>query len=251
MAEKRRFDVSIRMTVFFGPGEIPASSLSLHPIRLAFVVDPEQGSPLVSIGDVPTDEREFDLVFLVDLEGCREALGDVPEASGTWFLTSDQRSIALALLACPLPEPAAQTLRTIKSVELLCAITTSLRQGTLVSAHGAREVDETDTCRIMAARRIIDESWNEKLTLASIARASGLNRVKLTRGFRAIFDCSVAEAIAERRLGGAREMLLVTNLPVAAIGQRCGYRNNASFTRAFSRRFGMAPSHLRAGGIAA
>ena len=62
-----------------------------------------------------------------------------------------------------------------------------------------------------------------------------------------MFDCSVAEAIAERRLGGAHQLLLVTDLPVSAIGYRCGYSNNASFARAFSRRFGLAPSQVRAG----
>jgi len=251
MAEKNRFEVSIRMSVFFGPGEVLESDLSLHPIRIGFALDCDRGASLVAIGPECRDAGQFDIVFVVDPEGCRQVLGDVPEDNGTWHLTSEQRSIALALLNCALSEPAAQTLRTIKAVELLCAVTTGLRDGSLVPAHGACEMDELDTRRIMAARRIIDEGWGEKLTLDSIARASGLNRVKLTRGFRAVFDCSVAEAIAERRLGGARQMLLVTNLPVSAIGYRCGYRNNASFTRAFSRRFGMAPTQLRAGGVAA
>jgi AraC family transcriptional activator of pyochelin receptor len=65
-----------------------------------------------------------------------------------------------------------------------------------------------------------------------------------------MFDCSVTEAIAERRLNGAHRMLLVTDLPVSSIGYRCGYRNNASFARAFTRRFGMAPTQLRASAAA-
>lgn len=251
MKQKQRFDVSIRMTVFFGPGEVSDEAMSIHPIRLSFALDGEHGSPQVAIGTGLPKGLEADILFLVDPDGCREVIGHVPEGTGTWHLPSEQRLIALALLNCALPEPAAQTLRTIKAVELLCAVTTGLHDGSLVPSDGACEFSELDTRRIMTARRIVDESWGERLTLDSIARASGLNRVKLTRGFRALFDCTVAEAIAERRLGGARQMLLVTDLPVSSIGYRCGYRNNASFTRAFSRRFGMAPTLLRAGSIAA
>ncbi len=49
----------------------------------------------------------------------------------------------------------------------------------------------------------------------------------------------------------ARQMLAASDLPVASIGYRCGYLNNASFTRAFSRRFGIAPTQLRLGQLAA
>ena len=100
-------------------------------------------------------------------------------------------------------------------------------------------------------RRLVDERWHEKLTLDGIARACGINRDKLSRGFRTIYNSTVADVLAENRLSGARRMLLATDLPVATVGYRCGYLNNASFTRAFSRRYGLAPSLLRHGAIAA
>ncbi|MEX6650950.1 helix-turn-helix domain-containing protein [Pseudomonas aeruginosa] len=40
-------------------------------------------------------------------------------------------------------------------------------------------------------------------------------------------------------------------MPVSSIGYQCGYLNNASFTRAFSRQFGTTPSSLRAPRLAA
>ena len=103
----------------------------------------------------------------------------------------------------------------------------------------------------MAARQMIDDRASEKLTLDLIARGCGLNRSKLTRGFRELFNCTVAEAIAERRLDLARRMLLTTDLPVSSIGYESGYLNNASFARAFGRRFGRSPSDFRLQGLAA
>jgi AraC family transcriptional activator of pyochelin receptor len=41
-------------------------------------------------------------------------------------------------------------------------------------------------------------------------------------------------------------MLRTTDLPVSSIGYENGYLNNASFARAFSRRFGLSPSDFRA-----
>ena len=40
-------------------------------------------------------------------------------------------------------------------------------------------------------------------------------------------------------------MLLTTDLPVSSIGYVSGYLNNASFTRAFGRRFGHTPTDVR------
>ena len=52
-------------------------------------------------------------------------------------------------------------------------------------------------------------------------------------------------------LAEARRMLLATDLPVASVAYRCSYQNNAAFTRAFNRRFGVPPTALRRTGAAA
>jgi len=62
---------------------------------------------------------------------------------------------------------------------------------------------------------------------------------------------SVGEALADKRLAEARRQLLATDLPVSVIGYRTGYSNNASFTRAFGRHFGVSPTDLRSCGLAA
>jgi AraC family transcriptional activator of pyochelin receptor len=152
---------------------------------------------------------------------------------------------------CPLDGAAGMTLRGAKCVELFCETFAALVGNALVPTHAEVAMSECDTRRIVQARRVIDEQWREKLTLDAIARACGVNRAKLTRGYRALFGVTIADAIAERRLGGARQMLLATDLPVSSVGYACGYQNNASFTRAFSRRFGVVPTRLRAECLAA
>lgn len=193
------------------------------------------------------DDDGHDLALIVAADACVRIFGGLPDAAGRWHLPAEPRAIALEIRDCALPAPARATLRLAKCIELLCATFVAIGDGTLVPVADGSDLSELDAARIVAARRLIDEQWREKLTLDGIARACGTNRAKLTRGFRAMFATTVADAIAERRLGGARQMLLATDLPVSSIGYACGYLNNAAFTRAFSRRYGMAPTRLRTG----
>lgn len=247
---KTRIEVSPEMEAFVGAGPMPVGDRLQDAIVFGFRLsdDAFAYSPAPIADD---DAADFDIVFFVTVEGCLRVFGGRPDDEAMWHLPSDMRAIALAILDSRSDCTASMTLRMAKSIELLCVAFEKFSDQSLIPADGAGDLSATKAQRIAAARRLIDERWNEKLTLDSIARSCGINRVKLTRGFRSMFDMSVADAILERRLGGARELLLVTDLPVSSIGYRCGYLNNASFSRAFSRRFGQTPSHFRTGRLAA
>ncbi|QNQ11773.1 AraC family transcriptional regulator [Sphingomonas alpina] len=167
-----------------------------------------------------------------------------------YHLTSEQRAIGLALRDYP-AGTFCEAYRTGKSIELLCETGRLLASGELIPVAADGVLSLADSRRLVDARRIIDERWSEKLTLDGLARACGINRAKLTRGFRELYHCTVAEALAERRLAEASRRLLSTDLPVSKIGYESGYLNNASFARAFGRRFGVSPSEYRGRTLAA
>ena len=244
-----RIDVSPEMVAFVGIGGIRADILTPDVVVLGYALSDGTVAIVPDADDALGGSdalSDADIVLIVTKAACRRIFDLVPDVAVTWHLPSDVRAIVLAIGDCALPAAARETLRLAKSIELLCATFERLGAGALVPVDGARVLSAVDAGRIVAAQRMIDDHWHEKLTLERIARTCGINRAKLTRGFRAMFDSSIADAIAERRLGGARTMLLSTDLPVASVGYACGYLNNASFTRAFSRRFGVAPTQLRA-----
>jgi AraC family transcriptional regulator, transcriptional activator of the genes for pyochelin and ferripyochelin receptors len=168
-----------------------------------------------------------------------------------YHLASELRAIAVALRDCPMGGEARRVYRAAKGIELLCETIRLMEAAGVVPLASGGGLSLADATRILAARRMIDERWSEPLSLQAIGRACGLNRAKLTRGFRDMFDVSIAKAIAERRLSQAGRMLLTTDLPVSSIGYENGYLNNASFARAFARRYGVAPSNYRAARLAA
>ncbi len=235
-------EVSPEMTLLMGDGPLSAAPLPAKAIVLSFTIETE--TPTVSFGDF--DEALPGGLVLVVARAAFERIGGAADLAGTYHLPSALRAIALAMHNDPLTGEALKVYRLGKSIELLCETIRMQNAGELVALASESALSLDDTRRIAAARRMIDERWNEKLTLDKIARACGVNRAKLTRGFRDMFSCTIAEAIAERRLSQASLMLRTTDLPVSSIGYENGYLNNASFARAFSRRFGVSPSNFRA-----
>lgn len=249
MPSKHPVIVSPEMTTYIGRGACDRRLLPPDALLLGFGDFGELIVRMLSVSELEAEEHL--LVFAVSRGACRRLFGDLPDSDARWYLPSDLRALGQSIVAPDCDDAAADTLRLARSIELLCQFFAALRAGDLVPVEGPSSLTEGDIARIAAARQIVDTRWHEKLTIDNIAKSCGINRDKLTRGFRELYQCSIAEALSERRLRHARQMLAASDLPVASIGYRCGYLNNASFTRAFSRRFGMAPTAMRRVGIAA
>lgn len=251
-------DVSDEMVSLVGAGAVGAVAKPVGPVAFVitfgalgtpatvqYLADPTRTALNVNL--------QMRVILIVSRTACQRILGGplMLNDGCLYHLPAALRAIAIAIRDCDLPDAACTPYRLAKSIELLCDLLRAHSQDSLVPVSAECFLSSADTQRLLTARRIIDDRWSEKLTLDIIARASGLNRAKLTRGFREMFDCSVADAIVSQRLTEAGRMLLATDLPISSIGYRCGYLNNASFTRAFVRRFGEAPTSYRARKIAA
>ena len=251
----KAIDVSPEMLTLVGVGDLGDHRWPQSPVAFEFDFVTPSSVRFHSNPVKAALERDGNagLIFLVARDACERLLGqslDIVDGE-VFLLPAALRGIAQTIRDCVLPEPVAVPYRLAKSIELLCELLSAHGAGELAPACGSGTLSQLDMKRIAAARQIIDEQWHEKLTLCQIARCCGLNRNKLSRGFRELYHCTVAQALAERRLAEASRQLIATDLPVSLIGYRSGYLNNAAFTRAFGRRYGQSPSHFRACGVAA
>lgn len=254
LIERCWVQVSHEMAAMVGPGSLPQRPWPADPVALIYTLGCVGTPATVRWSKTPTPAELDDgqLLLIVSAPAIERLFGALPDGQGGCFhISRELREIAIAIRDCTMPDAALEPYRLAKSIELLCDTLRLIADGALVPALGESHLSQEDSRRILNVRSMIDERWAEKLTLDKLSRACGLNRAKLTRGFRDMFDCSIADVLAEKRLEGARMLLLSTDLPVASVGYRCGYLNNASFTRAFARRFGVAPSQYRAGRLAA
>lgn len=261
LVARRCLVVSPELTVLTGRGPFCDFSKPSMALAIAFgfgaigvpatvsLVGAAKAEPLVSEDTGVT--RIILLIAPAGLARIQAATHPQAEERLDFHLPSSLGAIALSLRDCDRSSEAGDIYRSAKAIELLCETWTALDAGDLIPVAGDSDLSQADSRRLLEARRLIDEQWGQKLSLHGIAASCGLNREKLTRGFRKMFSCSVAEALAERRLSEASRMLVTTDLSVSSIGYENGYLNNASFARAFGRRFGLSPSDYRAARIAA
>ena len=82
-------------------------------------------------------------------------------------------------------------------------------------------------------------------TLEALALEAGMSRTALAVRFRQAVGTSPIRYLAEWRMLKARDLLLTTDLTLAAIADRSGYRSEFAFARAFKRIHGLPPGAVR------
>lgn len=241
-------DVSPEMTTIVGCGVVPAGALpeGAAQLRLHLATAPRL-SVRATHGPLPAEEGGRFLTLVVQRSALARLFDWSPRAcdDADFHLPHDLATIAERIWQEGRSPEVTHTYRLAKSIELLCELVEAIQRGMLMPFHDGGSLSLGDSRRLLAAKQLIDEESAQKLTLAEIAWRCGLNRTKLARGFREVYHCSISQALVDRRLDEARLQLMSTDLPIGVIGYRSGYLNNAAFTRAFGRRFGIAPSDFR------
>lgn len=95
---------------------------------------------------------------------------------------------------------------------------------------------------------VIEAGYHRPISLRDVARDMGLTPGHLTTVVGRKTGRTVQQWITERRMTEARRLLAETDLTVAAVGARVGYRDTSYFIRRFRRSHGSAPLEWRRAG---
>lgn len=87
--------------------------------------------------------------------------------------------------------------------------------------------------------------YNQTLKLQQLSRISFLNPYYLIREYKNMFGLSPGQAIIERRLEVAYELIQHTNKSITEICHEVGYNDISSFSKLFKSRYGKAPIYYR------
>lgn len=149
--------------------------------------------------------------------------------------TPDLTNILLQLIDIATHENAAS--------ELLCShllnslITTTL---TLTDTHNSNHYK-----KINQIKKNIDESFQKKLTLDSIAKEFFISKYHMSREFKKNYGITINNYITNKRTTLAKQLLRFTDKSINEISQLCGYHDNSYFNKVFKKVEKLSPSEYR------
>ncbi len=102
-------------------------------------------------------------------------------------------------------------------------------------------LSEEDMFCLQKAREILFFEYQEPPSLEELARKVGINRNKLTTGFRQLFGTTVWSALKDIRLEKAKQLLDSGEKSVSEAAFAVGYNNAGHFSELFYKRYGVLP----------
>lgn len=133
-----------------------------------------------------------------------------------------------------------------KTSELICLFLQSLKSSEEANATAVR-LSQRDLKILHNARSILDEQYADAPKIVDLARQVGINKLKLTQGFKQIFGLTIYDYLLSVRMAKAQSLLHESELSITQIAFEVGYEYSGNFTTAFRRYFGVPPSLVRKG----
>ncbi len=105
--------------------------------------------------------------------------------------------------------------------------------------------DDADTALFRRFSSVLERDFARHHEASHYALALGVPRPVLTRALRVLTGSGLKESISDRVLLEGARLLRFTDLDVGEVAHRIGFDDRLYFSRAFKRRYGMAPTAYR------
>ncbi len=96
---------------------------------------------------------------------------------------------------------------------------------------------------------LLNSDLSHHYPIGKLARKVGTNAKTLQDGFKQLFGKTIFEYGQGLRLEHGKKLLSETDLGIQEIAEACGYAEQANFTTAFRKRFGVVPGGWRKGAV--
>ena len=114
-----------------------------------------------------------------------------------------------------------------------------------VSARQSTDVTAVDDVHVAKAAQFIREHACDQIGVMDVAAVVPLARRSLEKRFSALIGRTLREEITRVQMQRVKDLLLGTDLPLAQIAERTGFRHVEYLTVVFKREFGQPPSAYR------
>jgi AraC-like DNA-binding protein len=122
-----------------------------------------------------------------------------------------------------------------------------MAEGLIAAESGAGPLASrrVDVAAVERAREFLDAERTRVVRSSELESITGITRYELARQFRLLLGTSPHRYLVMRRLELARDRMHADR-PLAEVAYDAGFADQAHFTRAFKRAFGLTPARYRA-----
>jgi AraC-like DNA-binding protein len=163
-------------------------------------------------------------------------------------LTGAMTTAVHQLINCPYSGPLKQLYLEAKTLELVAhklgQIASARHAGPTVFKPGPEDLE-----RIRKAQAILGNDLEHPPRLSELALQVGTNHNRLSMGFRQFCGTTVFGYLRQLRLEKARVLIEQEGANVTEAALQVGYNSLPSFSKAFSRYFGLNPAQCRAASV--
>jgi len=137
---------------------------------------------------------------------------------------------------------ASQTLAMARGLEVFSTLfigaKNQLENDTIQGLH----VDDYN--RLLKIKDKLLSSFNQKISVETIAKEFGISNSKLKRDFRTLFDCSLYQFYTHAKMDEAYRLLKSGQYSVMDVGYSLGYQNLSKFSLMFKKVKGISPKDV-------
>lgn len=92
---------------------------------------------------------------------------------------------------------------------------------------------------------LLQDNWNEELTLPAIAKIVGVHPVTISKHFRKYFSCTLGEYRRKIKIERSLDLIKNSTLSLSEIAFHCGFSDQSHFIRNFKENTGFLPKAFR------
>lgn len=88
---------------------------------------------------------------------------------------------------------------------------------------------------------LMNDRWNESLSLEDLAQTAGVHPVTVSKYFRKYFGCTFGEYMRRIRIERSLSIIKNSSFSLTEIGYECGFYDQSHFSRTFQQLTGFSP----------
>jgi len=111
--------------------------------------------------------------------------------------------------------------------------------------HSKNSAYESDPKWVQLLSDLLNDKWNEQLTLDELSNATGKYPTTISKYFRKYFSCTLGEYLRKLKIDKSIPLIKNSQMSLTEIALRCGFADQSHFIRNFKQLTGFLPKEFR------